>query len=458
MLTKIPPHNIELEQGILGGILLDSNILDEITEIIEEKDFYKNEHKIIFASFLSLSESRTVIDILSLSTHLDDSHQLEQAGGIDYISNIVESCASIANVFTYARMLKNKSLDRELIASAMSIGEIGYSETPTNEKIDQAQAIVMKIGESKAESGLTHADVISRQTIDKIEQRFNAGTSMIGLPTGFTGLDNLTNGFENGTFIVIAGRPSMGKSTLAANIAERAAIRDKSVMVFNLEMPRESVMMRSYSSIGSVLHDRVRSGQLRTEDWPKLTSAVARLKNKPLWIDDTPGITVEKMRSRLRRRQRDIGKKIDLIVLDYMQIMGGGGARDNPTSRITEISRCLKAIAKEFDCPLIALSQLNRGVENRTNKRPMMSDLRESGAIEQDADIILMMYRDEYYNEDSKYKGIAEIICTKQRNGGLGTVHVGSELHFSRFVDFTGTIPTDDFPENNRAMDKYFKK
>ena len=445
---RVPPHNVELEQAVLGAVLTVDYVLGDVVDLVSPGDFYRLDHQLIYKTCIDLMDSNKVVDALTVVDRLQNIGSLEDAGGTEYLAELAGNSRGTANVKHYAEKIREKALERSLITAGMSAVDIGYnSDLSTDEKIQKAQAEIMAVGERLDKSDLVHVDVIAREVIAEIDRRAGLSDGIVGLSTGFADLDDMTCGFEDGNLIVIAGRPSMGKSLFSMNIAENVAMDNKFVLMFSLEMPRGTLLMRSYASIGGIFHNKLRKGTLDDAEWPLLNQAVAKIKSKKLWIDDSPMLTTSQLRTRARRIQRKQKQKIDLIIVDYIQIMGDV-VDGNDTSRITFISRTLNAIATEFNCPLIAISQLNRGVDSRKSKRPFMSDLRDSGAIEQDADIIILMYRDEYYEDNSRFKGMAEAIIGKQRNGETGTVYLAAQLHYQRFRNFVGEVPNE--PEDSK--------
>lgn len=452
MALKTPPHNMEIEMAVIGALLTVPNTIDLIIDIASVDDFYSSLHQVIYKTCLSLHQSHKVVDTITVVDYLSSSNQLDAAGGVEYISDLATNNRGSANVTYYAYQIHNKALERRLIMVANKIADVAYSEIPTDDKIQNAQSEIMAIGQKNTKSDLTGVNIISRNLVEEIDRRCQLGTDLVGLSSGFKDIDNKTYGYEPGNLIVLAGRPSMGKTTVAMNTVERAAIDGKFVLVFSLEMPKESLLMRCYSSIGNIHFAKLRKGRLNDEDWPNFNQVVGKLKDLDLYIDDTSMITTSQIRTRSRRLQRKVGKPIDLIMVDYIQIMGDRH-NGNENNRISYITQNLKSISKEFDCPVMAISQLNRSVDDRKNKRPYMSDLKDSGAIEQDADIIIFMYRDEYYNPQSDKRGVAEAIIGKQRNGETGTVYLKSELEFMRFVDFDGEIPKDDYVTGSDSFD-----
>ncbi|WP_191603657.1 replicative DNA helicase [Marinomonas algicola] len=435
---KLPPYSIEAERSVVGGLMLDPQAWDKVSEVVVSDDFYRPEHKQIFAVIARLVDDSEPVDMVTIGERLDKRGELEAIGGVAYLMEMVESTPSAANIAAYAEIVRERSVLRSLITTTTDITTRAFNPEGMTaaEVLDEAERKIFQIAEGgNKKGGPRIVSEILNATVDKIDELYHQEGSITGLSTGFTDLDAMTSGLQKSDLIIVAGRPSMGKTTFAMNLVENATmITDLPVIVFSLEMPSEQLMMRMLSSLGKIDQTRMRSGQLQQEDWDKLMSAVKMLKDRKLFIDDTAGISPTEMRSRVRRIARDNGG-VALIMIDYLQLMQIPGFSEGRTNEISEISRSLKAIAKEMECPVIALSQLNRSLENRPNKRPVNSDLRESGAIEQDADIISFVYRDEVYNEDTPYKGIAEIIIGKQRNGPIGTCRLSFVGKFTRFED-----------------------
>ncbi len=433
---KTPPHSIEAEQSVLGGLLLDNEAWDKVADKIVSEDFYHPRHRVIFKAMATSANESLPFDPLTLAAALDNQSELEGAGGMGYITEIVANVAGIANIEAYASIIQEKSVLRKLINVSSRISEKAYQPEGLNSQaiLDEAERLVFNIAEERPkEGGPVGVREILDNTVQKIDELFNSKGSLTGITTGFKDLDEMTSGMNKSDMIIVAARPSMGKTTFAMNLVENALLNsDKVVMVFSLEMPSDQLMMRMLSSLGRINQSKVRSGQLEEEDWPKLVSAVERIKDKKLFIDDTAGISPSEMRSRIRRVVREHGD-VGLIMIDYLQLMQIPGFSEGRTNEISEISRSLKSIAKEFEVPVVALSQLNRSLEQRPNKRPVNSDLRESGAIEQDADVIMFIYRDEVYNPDTEYKGVAEIIIGKQRNGPIGSCRLAFIGQYTRF-------------------------
>ncbi|HBI20998.1 MAG TPA: replicative DNA helicase [Legionella sp.] len=436
---KRPPHSVEAEQSIIGGLLLENQVWDKISTKLCEADFYRTEHRILYRAIFNLASKSQPFDVVTLLDTLKSSNNLDDAGGEAYLFELANNTPSVANVSAYADIVREKSVQRQLIAVATSIADSAYNpgERDVPELLDFAERHVFAIAEQTAgDGGPEVIKSILVRAVEKIDALYHSGESITGLATGLADLDELTSGLQPSDLIIVAGRPSMGKTTLVMNIAEHVAIQAvKPVLVFSMEMPADSLAMRMMSSLGRIDQHRIRTGKLEDDDWPRVTSAVHMLSEAPLFIDDSPALSPAEMRARARRLMKEHGQ-LGLIVVDYLQLMKIAGFKaDNRTAEISEISRSLKSLAKELCCPVIALSQLNRSLEQRQDKRPVMSDLRESGAIEQDADLICFIYRDEVYNEDSPDKGCAEIIIAKQRNGPIGRVRVAFLGKYTRFED-----------------------
>ncbi|MFL0810411.1 MAG: replicative DNA helicase [Agarilytica sp.] len=430
------PHSYEAEQSVIGGLLKDSSKFDAVHEVLSTKDFYVAKHSKIVAAMGDLVEREQPLDVVTVSEELNKRDELESVGGLDYIADLATQVPSSANVVAYAKIVRERSTLRQLITAATEISRASYSpgELASDDLLQLAEKRVLEISEERPkEGGFEDVNALLKKTVEKIDLLFRSDSDITGLSTGIGELDEKTSGWQSGELIILAARPSMGKTALALNFIEAAILtQQKPALVFSMEMPSDSLVMRMLSSLGRIDQGRLRNGQLTEEDWPKLEVAARKMKDKQLFIDDTAGLTPNEIRARVRRIVREHGNP-GVIMIDYLQLMHVGGASEGRTQEISEISRSLKALAKEYDCPVIALSQLNRGVEQRPNKRPMNSDLRESGAIEQDADVILFIYRDEYYNEDSPDKGIAELIIGKQRNGEIGTCRAAFVGKFTRF-------------------------
>ncbi len=444
---RVPPHSNEAEQSVLGALMLDNRAWDRIADRLSAEDFYRNDHKLIFQTMARLVEQSKPLDVLTISDILKTTSQLNNAGGEAYLYELAKNTPSAANIVAYGDIVRERSVLRRLIAAGTDIAEAAFNPDgrEIKELLDVAEREVFSIAEQGSRgSGPVDIGTLLAKATDRIDTLYHSTDPLTGLSSGFTDLDNMTSGLQDGDLIIVAGRPSMGKTTLAMNMAEHAAIRsEKPVLVFSLEMPGESLVMRMISSLGSINQHKVRTGKLSDEDWPRVTSAIEMLSGTKLFIDDTPALSPTEMRARARRVARE-QDGIGLIVIDYLQLMQIGGKTENRTNEISEISRSLKGLAKELNVPVIALSQLNRGLEQRTDKRPVMSDLRESGAIEQDADLIAFVYRDEVYNPETADKGKAEVIIAKQRNGPIGKVFLSFFGQFTRFDNYSfQDVPSD---------------
>ena len=451
------PHSIEAEQAVLGGLMLDNLRLDAVAEAITDEDFFSEDHRTIYQMMVKLSAADQPLDVVTLAEELHKHDQLEMIGGIGYLAELAGNTPSAANVGAYAKIVRERATLRQLITAANEISR--SSLTPagldSDDLLQMAERKVADIVEGRPkEGGFQEVNGLLKSTVEKIDELFRSDSDITGLPTGLSELDERTSGWQPGEMIILAARPSMGKTALALNFVEAAIMtQERPSLVFSMEMPAQALVMRMLSSLGRIDQGKIRNGQLTEEDWPKLSGAVAKLKDRPLYIDDTAGLSPQDVRARSRKVARTHMNQLlqknpqmeleeaeakslpGMIMIDYLQLMQVPGSTEGRTQEISEISRSLKALAKEFDCPVIALSQLNRGVEQRPNKRPMNSDLRESGAIEQDADVILFIYRDEYYNEDSPDKGVAELIIGKQRNGEIGTSRAAFVGKYTRFED-----------------------
>ncbi len=433
---RLPPHSVEAEQSILGGLMLDNSGWDRIADLVHGGDFYRRDHQLIFEAIGALSEKSVPSDAVTVSEHLEKCSQLDDAGGLAYIASLVRDTPSAANIKAYAEIVRERSMLRELIRVG---GEIAGSAHANDGRgaadlVDEAERKVFEIAEQgqRAGSGFIGLRKILPGVIDRLDELSHSDGDITGVATGFQKFDDLTAGLHGGELIIIAGRPSMGKTTLAMNIAENAAIACKvPTAIFSMEMSAEQLAFRMIGSIGRVNQSKLRTGRFSDEDWTRINSAVSIMSEAPIFIDDTPALSPTEIRARSRRLKREHG--LGLIVVDYLQLMGISGTRENRATEISEISRSLKALAKELDVPIVALSQLNRGVEQRTDKRPIMSDLRESGAIEQDADLIAFIYREEVYDPDTPRKGVADIIIAKQRNGPIGDLHLTFLGEYTRF-------------------------
>ena len=435
---KLPPHSIEAEQSVLGGLMIRKEAWDTVADKIMARDFYRPDHQIIFEVMAVLANNLQPLDVLTVTEALESRKFAERVGGIAYLAELAEETPSAANIGAYADIVREKAILRELISAGTGITESAFETEGRSSRdlLDAAMKAVFDIADSGHQGdGPQPVAPMLTNAFDRVIELSKNPNAITGLETGFADLDRYTAGFQASDFIVIAGRPSMGKTALAVNIAEHAVMRsdanDGAVLIFSMEQPAEQLVIRLLSSLGRIDQNRLRTGKLDDSDWPRLESAVNQLKNKPLFIDDSRGLTPNAVRARARRVARSAG--LQLIVVDYMQLMRSEGHSENRTLELSEISRTLKSVAGEMRCPLVALSQLNRALENREDKRPRMSDLRESGAIEQDADVILFIYREEEYNKDSEHKGLAEIIIGKQRNGPTGMVEMRFRKDLTKF-------------------------
>ncbi|NOX09157.1 MAG: replicative DNA helicase [Gammaproteobacteria bacterium] len=434
---KVPPHNIAAEQAVLGGLLLDNEAWDRIADRISEDDFYRKDHRLIFNAIAVLASQSMACDVVTLSGELEKHQQLDEIGGLAALALLAKSTPSAANIKHYADLVREQSVLRQLIRVGGEITESGFfpEGCSVSELLDRAEKDVFKIKEqgSRGQAGFVGINDLLKKAVDRIEELFHLDDPITGVSTGFTDFDDKTAGLQSADLVIVAGRPSMGKTTFAMNIAENAAIKNNvPTAIFSMEMPGDQLAMRMMSSLGRIDQHKIRTGKLEDDDWPRLSSATSLLNKAPLFIDDTPALSPTEIRARARRLKRTHGD-LGLIIIDYLQLMQVHGSKENRATEISEISRSLKALAKELEVPVVALSQLNRSLEQRPNKRPVMSDLRESGAIEQDADLIVFIYRDEVYNEDSPDKGTAEIIIGKQRNGPIGTCKLTFLGKYTRF-------------------------
>ena len=436
---KVPPHSIEAEQAVLGGLMLDNRAWEKIADLVTEVDFYRRDHRLIFRSIANLEANDQPFDVVTLSEQLGKNNEQEDAGGLAYLGRLAKETPSAANIKAYAEIVRERSVLRQMIEVGTDIAGNAYNPEgrDSRELIDEAERKVFKIAEqgTRIGNGFVGMKQLLTKTVEKIDLLYEQEGTITGVSTGFTQFDEMTTGLQAGDLVIVAGRPSMGKTTFAMNMAENAAIAQKtSVAVFSMEMPAESLTMRMVSSLGRIDQHHLRTGQLTDDDWPRITSAVSILSEAKIFVDDTPALSPSELRARARRLKREHG--LGMIVIDYLQLMQLSGSTENRATEISEISRNLKGLAKELEVPVVALSQLNRSLEQRPNKRPVMSDLRESGAIEQDADLIVFIYRDEVYNDDSPDKGTAEIIIGKQRNGPIGTTRLTFLGKYTKFENF----------------------
>ena len=445
---KLPPYSLEAEQAVLGGLMIDNSTWDEVAEVAVESDFYRQDHRLIFRAIADLAEESKPYDVVTLSEWLDSRNELNNVGGLGYLGSLAKNTPTAANIKAYAKIVRERSVLRQLIRVSTDIAESAYNPDGRSsaELLDQAESKVFDIAEkgARTNSGYTNIKELLVKAVDRIDTLYQSDTAYTGVPTGFDDFDNMTSGLQKADLVIIAGRPSMGKTSFVMNIVENAAIKHRQpVAVFSMEMPGDQLVMRMMASLGRIDSNKVRTGKLDDADWPRLTSAVGILNDAPIFIDDTPGLNPMEIRARARRIMREHG--LGMIVIDYLQLMQSAkGSSENRATEISEISRSLKGLAKELGVPVLALSQLNRSLEQRPNKRPIMSDLRESGAIEQDADLITFIYRDEVYNDDSPDKGTAEIIIGKQRNGPIGTCRLTFLGKYTRFENHVNTGRYDE--------------
>jgi replicative DNA helicase len=440
---SLPPNSVQAEQALLGGLMLDNSAWEKIADLVTEGDFYRPDHRLIFAAISTLAGRRQPFDAITISDFLDSRSELADAGGLGYLGSLVRDTPSAANVTDYARIIRDRALLRELIETGNNIvGSAFHTEgRPATELVDQAERRILEIAQhgQRQGSGFVHLRDILGQTIDRLDVLHQSGGSITGVSTGFGRFDEFSAGLQRGDLIVVAGRPSMGKTTLALNIAENAALgAGLPVAVFSMEMSVDQLALRMISSLGRVDQAHLRNGRFGDEEWPRINGAIRQMAEAKIFIDDTPAMTPTEVRSRARRLQREHG--LDLIVVDYLQLMRVAGNSENRATEISEISRSLKALARELKVPVIALSQLNRSVEQRQDKKPVMSDLRESGAIEQDADMIVFIYREEVYNQNTPRKGIADINIAKQRNGPIGEFPLTFLGKYTRFENYAPEI------------------
>lgn len=441
---RVPPHSVQGEQAVLGGLMLNSDAWNEISDKISSEDFYRREHQLIFKAMRALSEADQPLDVVTIAEELERRAELNDVGGMPYLGMLANETPTASNVPAYARIVREQSVMRQLIKVGNKIADSGYRPEgrPVDDLLDQAETEVFRIAEQKdkGRQGFQNIQALLTKTVDKIDELFNSDDALTGVSSGFSDFDGRTSGLQKADLVIVAGRPSMGKTTFAMNMCENVAIgAGVPVAIFSMEMPAEALTMRMISSLGRINQQAVRSGKLEDDDWPRVTSAVNILSQAKIFIDDSAALTPNEIRARCRRLQKEHGQ-LGMVMVDYLQLMRAPEAGDNRVNEISAISRGLKALAKELNCPVVALSQLNRSLEQRPNKRPVMSDLRESGAIEQDADLIVFIYRDEVYNEDSPDKGKAEIIIAKQRNGPIGTVNLTFQGQFTRFDNFARDV------------------
>jgi replicative DNA helicase len=446
---RVPPHSIEAESSVLGGLLLDNGAWDRVGDLLVDNDFYRHEHKLIYAAIGALVNASKPADVITVNEQLQNQGKADEMGGLGYLNSLAQYVPSASNIRRYAEIVRERSILRKLVSASDEIATNAFNPQgkAIDRILDEAEQKIFNIGEegSRMKQGFQSMDTLVVELLDRVQEMANNPNDITGVPTGFYDLDRMTSGLQPGDMVVLAARPSMGKTAFAINIAEHVALNEGlPVAVFSMEMGASQLAVRVVGSIGRIDQGHLRTGKLNDDEWPRLTEAIEKLRTVSLHIDETPGLTSSELRANARRLARQCGK-LGLIVVDYLQLMSGSGGAggDNRATELGEISRGLKMLAKELQCPVIALSQLNRSVEQRTDKRPMMSDLRESGAIEQDADIIMFIYRDDYYNKDSKEPGVAEIIIGKQRNGPTGTVKLTFLKNLTRFESLASGLSDD---------------
>ena len=441
---KLPPHSLEAEQSVLGGLLIDNAAWDKIIDILKESDIYREDHRLIFRHIGQLIAASKPADVITVFESLKSVNKADDIGGLEYLNALAQNVPSAANIRRYAELVRDRGILRKLIGVSEEISSAAFNTQgkPVSEILDEAESKVFSIAEegSRGTQGFADIQSLLTQAVERIDELYSreGNSEVTGIPTGFADLDRMTSGLQEGDLVIVAGRPSMGKTAFSINIGEHVAMETgMPVLVFSMEMGGAQLAMRMLGSVGRLDQNRLRTGRLNTEDWPRLTHAIQKLNDTQIYIDETPALTPVELRARTRRQARMCGK-LGLIVVDYLQLMSSNSHGENRATEISEISRNLKGLAKELNCPVIALSQLNRSLEQRPNKRPIMSDLRESGAIEQDADLILFIYRDEVYNPDSADLGTAEIIVGKQRNGPIGHCRLTFLGQFTKFENFAG--------------------
>lgn len=438
---RTPPKNLEAEQAVLAAMMLERDAIYEAIQIIKDTDFYKEGHAILFRAIVELAEKGEPVDLITLTEKLRKESNLEKVGGVGYIAEVANSIGTAASILHYAQLIKEKSILRSLIKITTNIAARGYEAGEEPDKLlDDAEKMIFEVSQGRVRSGLIPISEVIDNTIEKIEFLHNKKSEVTGLTSGFKDLDGFTSGWQNSDLVIVAARPAMGKTSFCLNIAQNAAAKAKvPVAIFSLEMSREQLVQRMISSEAEIDQQKIRTGRLLDKEWIALTNAIGPLAEADIYIDDTPAISVREIRAKTRRLKAEKG--LGLVVIDYLQLMSGGSRSESRQQEISEISRSLKALARELDVPIIALSQLSRAVEQSQDKRPSLSHLRESGALEQDADIVMFIYRDEYYNPESEKIGIAEIIIAKHRNGPVGSVELSFRKEFTKFGDlYKGNI------------------
>ncbi len=444
---RVPPHSIEAEQSVLGGLLLDNSAYDRIADFVSADDFYRFDHRIIFQHIVKLVNASRPADVITVNESLVSAGKGEEVGGLSYLNALAQNTPSAANIRRYAEIVRDRGVLRKLISVSDEIasGAFNPQGREVKQMLDEAESKIFAIAEegARGSQGFIEIQPLLTQVVERIDELYNRDSSsdVTGVPTGMIDLDRMTSGLQPGDLIIVAGRPSMGKTAFSVNIGENVAIdTGLPVAIFSMEMGGTQLAMRMLGSVGRLDQHRLRTGRLNDEDWPRLTHAIQKMNEAQIYIDESPALSSIELRARSRRLARQCGR-LGLIIVDYLQLMSANSPGENRATEISEISRNLKGLAKELNCPVIALSQLNRSLEQRPNKRPVMSDLRESGAIEQDADLILFIYRDEVYNPDSPDKGTAEIIIGKQRNGPIGAVRMTFLGSYTKFENYTGPAP-----------------
>jgi replicative DNA helicase len=446
---RTPPHNIDAEQAVIGAIFLEPQALSSASEILLPEDFYRAAHQKIFDVILYLSEKGEPIDLVTVTSELQDRKLLEEVGGVSYLSDLANSVPTAANIEYYCKIVEEKSILRRLIRTATDITKQGFTgEEAVDDVLNEAEKNILEVSRRKRTGAFKAIKDVLVEAYDNIELLNNRDGDITGIPTGFANLDQMTAGFQRNDLIIVAARPSVGKTAFALNIAQNVATKaDENVAIFSLEMGAEQLVMRMLCAEGNIDAQRLRTGRLEPQDWQKLTMAMGSLSNAGIYIDDTPGIRVSELRAKCRRLKQEHG--LGMILIDYLQlIVGSSRSGENRQQEVSEISRSLKALARELEVPVIALSQLSRGVESRQDKRPMMSDIRESGSIEQDADIVAFLYRDDYYDKESENKNIIEIIIAKQRNGPVGTCELAFVKEYNKFVNLEMRRDENEIPSN----------
>ncbi len=433
MLDKVMPQNTEAERAVLSAMFFDREAIYEVTQILKAEDFYRQDHAVLFQTIIELTEKGQPVDLITVTNRLQQEGNVEKAGGITYLAQINGESYTASNLVYYANIVKEKAMLRELIRVTTNLSNRGYQASEEADALlDDAERMIMELSQDKVRKGLTPISGVIDETIARLEYLYNKKDGLTGLTSGFVDLDKVTSGWQNSDFVIIAARPAMGKTAFCLNMAQNAAIESgRPVAVFSLEMSKEQLVQRMVSSAAELDQQKLRTGRLQEEDWATLVSAVGPLADAPIYLDDTPAVSVRDIRAKCRRLK--VEKDLALVIIDYLQLMSGNGRSESRQQEVSQISRSLKALARELNVPIIALSQLSRSAEQSADKKPSLSHLRESGSLEQDADIVMFIHRDEYYNPDSEKKGIAEIIIAKHRNGATGTVELSFRKEFVKF-------------------------